>query len=150
MRGYAVLCLALLLVTPSAAEAAGAREAIEAKLDAFEAAFNRGDAAAVAGFYTEDAVLLPPDAERVEGRQAVAAYWREGIDGGLTDLDLKAFEVMEAGALAYEIGAFSLNSPGEGEQPVSLTGKYIVIWQRGADGEWRLHRDIWNFDPVPE
>ena len=27
-----------------------------------------------------------------------------------------------------------------------LVGKYIVIWKKGGDGNWRLHRDIWNFD----
>ncbi|TIR04878.1 MAG: hypothetical protein E5X37_28660 [Mesorhizobium sp.] len=23
-------------------------------------------------------------------------------------------------------------------------GKYIVVWKKGDDGTWRLHRDIWN------
>ena len=32
----------------------------------------------------------------------------------------------------------------QGRTPVN--GKFIVIWTRGGDGTWRLHRDIWNTD----
>ena len=34
----------------------------------FVAAFNAGDAATVAGFYSEDAAVFPPDGPRVDGR----------------------------------------------------------------------------------
>jgi ketosteroid isomerase-like protein len=27
-------------------------------------------------------------------------------------------------------------------QPIS--GKYVVVWQKGGDGVWKLHVDIWN------
>jgi hypothetical protein len=30
---------------------------------------------------------------------------------------------------------------------VTAVGKFIVVWPRGDDGVWRLHRDIWNMDP---
>nr|NIO33253.1 DUF4440 domain-containing protein [Gemmatimonadota bacterium] len=23
-------------------------------------------------------------------------------------------------------------------------GKYLVVWKRGEDGNWKLHADIWN------
>jgi ketosteroid isomerase-like protein len=26
----------------------------------------------------------------------------------------------------------------------TVAGKYIVVWKKGEDGTWRLHRDIWN------
>jgi hypothetical protein len=38
-------------------------------------------------------------------------------------------------------------------RPVSLFAIGLPIssrafaWQRGADGTWRLHRDIWSIDP---
>ena len=28
-------------------------------------------------------------------------------------------------------------------------GKYLVVWKRGADGNWRLHRDIFNSSLPP-
>jgi ketosteroid isomerase-like protein len=39
--------------------------------------FARGDAAALAGMYTEDASLLPPGAEMIRGRAAIQAFWGE-------------------------------------------------------------------------
>ena len=35
-----------------------------------------GDAHALAALYEEHALLLPPDDEPVEGRDAIEAYWR--------------------------------------------------------------------------
>ena len=42
-------------------------EDIEAANKAFADAYNAGDAMGVAAKYTEDAALLPPDGERVDG-----------------------------------------------------------------------------------
>src|SRR5215217_1675267 len=45
-----------------------------------EQAFNRGDAAAVAALYTEDAILLPPGADIQSGRRSAQARWRAAYD----------------------------------------------------------------------
>jgi ketosteroid isomerase-like protein len=42
---------------------------------------------------------------------------------------------------------FSLKAPAEGGASTDLKGQYIVIWKKDADGNWRLHRDIWNTGP---
>jgi len=50
---------------------------IEKPNDAWTAAFNKGDAAAVAAMYTEDAYVLPPGSDMVKGRSAIEAFWRQ-------------------------------------------------------------------------
>ncbi len=115
------------------------RESIEATNRAFAAAFLRGDADAVAGLYTIDAQLIPPGAEVVSGRAAIAAFWKGAIEAGLTDIVLEAQEVESAGDLAYEIGSVKLVAP---DGSVSRD-RYLVVWKR-ENGKWRLHRDIWN------
>ena len=45
--------------------------------DQFVAAFNKGDAAAVAAMYTQDATVLPAGAPMVKGRAAIEAMWRQ-------------------------------------------------------------------------
>jgi ketosteroid isomerase-like protein len=40
-----------------------------------------------------------------------------------------------------------LNAPGSDGAPMSVGGKYIVVWQRGDDGVWRHHPNIWNMNP---
>src|SRR6266851_654997 len=44
--------------------------------DQWAAAFTKGDAAAVAAMYTEDAYVLPAGAAMVKGRAATEALWR--------------------------------------------------------------------------
>ena len=41
----------------------------------FMEAMGRGDAASVAALYTEDAVVLPPDAPMISGRSGIEEFW---------------------------------------------------------------------------
>ena len=59
-----------------------ARAGIEAANAKFSEAFDRGDAAAVAALYTEDAIVFPPDSEMVKGRQAIGEFWKATRNSG--------------------------------------------------------------------
>ena len=109
-------------------------------------AYNRGDVAAVAALYTEDATVLPPNSQAIRGRQAVHDFWNGARLVGLRDLALETTSVEQSGDTAYEVGAYSLHVRPQGGQPVSDRGKYVVIWKRQADGSWKLAVDIWNTD----
>ncbi len=122
------------------------RESIEAVGKTLCERANAGNAAGVAELYTEDAVLLPPGAARLDGREAIQQYWQGMLDAGVGDILVATQEVEEAGASAVEVGTISATAPGDGDARVALTGKYIVVYRRDGGGNWRLHRDIWNFD----
>ncbi len=122
------------------------RESIEAVGKTMCERLNAGNAAGVAELYTEDAVLMPPGAARHDGRDAIQQYWQGLLDAGVGDVSLATQEVEDAGNSAVEVGLISATAPGDGDARVSLTGKYIVIYRRDGGGNWRLHRDIWNFD----
>jgi uncharacterized protein (TIGR02246 family) len=148
MKRLVVLAALPMLLGADPGHAQDAEAAIEEAASAWEGAFNAGDGKAVAELYTEDAALLPPDAERVDGRAAIAEFWQGAIDSGLADANLESVEVLEAGDFAYEVGTVTLSAPGSDGERVAVNGKYIVVWQRGDDGAWRLHRDIWNMNPA--
>ena len=101
------------------------------------------DYAGMAGFYTEDAKLLPPDAPIVSGRKAIEEFWRTAANAlGLIGVELKTIDLEVTGDTAYEIGEADLKlSSGLAK------AKYLVVWL-GRDGQWRLHRDIWNNIPT--
>jgi len=112
-------------------------------------AYNRGDVAAVAAMYTDDAVLLPPNFPMQEGRQAIQGFWALARQIGIRDLSLQTSKVEERGDAAWEIGVYSLKIQPEGGTPTEDKGKYVVIWKRAGDGSWRLAVDIWNTNSPP-
>lgn len=120
------------------------RDEIEAALVSFAAAFNKGDAAAVAAHYAEDAAVLPPDSARIDGRLGIETFWKGAIDAGVSDLALKAVEVVPGGDYAFEIGEVSFSMKGTDGAKATSAGKYIVVWKKNSDGTWHLYRDIWN------
>lgn len=134
------------LATMAAAE--DVRQAIEQTNVRFVEAFKAGDAATIASLYTQTAKMLPPDATEIAGGEAIQAEWQSWIDAGLKDLTLEAKEVEADGDLAYEIGWFTLQAPTETNDMATASGNYVVVWKRGADGDWRLHVDTWNDAPA--
>lgn len=121
---------------------------IEALSTTFETAFNSGDAAGVAAHYTEDAVILPPDSPRIDGRDGVQKVWQAFIDAGAKDLDLVTTDVDDMGDTANEIGTFSLSVPNGNGGTTAVAGKYIVVWKKDDAGDWKLAWDIWNTSPA--
>jgi uncharacterized protein (TIGR02246 family) len=150
MTRLATIALAVVLAASATAQvkAASPRDEIEAALVTFAEAFNKGDSAAVAGHYAEDAAVLPPDAARVDGRANIQTFWKGAIDAGLKDLTLKAVEVHGSGDMAFEVGEVSYSAPDKAGARSTASGKYIVVWKKEADGIWRLYRDIWNGNPA--
>jgi uncharacterized protein (TIGR02246 family) len=109
--------------------------------DAWAAAFNKGDASAVAAMYTEDAFVLPPGAEMVKGRAAIEAFWRQAAQQ-MGDAKLTTVDVLPLGPrAAREIGTVSLKS--KSQPPQEITAKYAVVWRK-VGGKWKLATDIWN------
>ena len=117
------------------------RATIEKLNEAWTAAFNKGDAAAVATLYTEDAHLLPPGAEMVKGRAAIEAFWRQAAQQ-LGDAKLTTLDVLPLGPnAAREIGTVTLKA--KSQPPQEITGKYVVVWRK-VGPDWKLATDIWN------
>ncbi|HKK07913.1 MAG TPA: DUF4440 domain-containing protein [Gemmatimonadota bacterium] len=97
-------------------------------------------------FYDDDAVFMPPNHVEVRGREALLGYWRERPDEGLLELELEPTHVESSGALAYEVGRYtSLLRPRHGAL-LQDYGKYLVVYRRREDGEWRAVADTFNSD----
>jgi uncharacterized protein (TIGR02246 family) len=139
MRNFAVVAGCLILgAAPAAAQD---KATIEKLNDAWTAAFNKGDAAAVAAMYTEDAYVLPPGAEMVKGHTAIEAFWRQAAQQ-MGDAKLTTLDVLPLGrAAAREIGTVTLKT--KSQPPQEIVGKYAVVWRK-VGGKWKLATDIWN------
>ena len=140
--------LAAFSAFPAIAAGQDAAAGIAETAERFEAAFNGGDAAAMAELYTPGGAVLPPDAARIDGREGIKALWQSFMDAGVKDLAIETVELEVHSDAASEVGSYTLTAPdGEGGR-VKGQGKYIVLWRKGDDGVWRIHRDIWNETPA--
>jgi len=125
------------------------QQAVRSKIEdtnaQFMAALGRGDTAAVAALYTEDGIVMAPNAPMAKGRQAIQALLAGMVEQmGAPELTLRTQQVEEVGDTAFEVGAYTLKAG-----PVTDNGKYVVIWKTQGDDSWRLAVDIWNSDSPP-
>jgi uncharacterized protein (TIGR02246 family) len=114
----------------------------------FLEAFKRGDAAAVAALYTEDATLMPPNTAAVKGRAAIKSYWREAMEQGMSDVSLTPVDSSLCGNIGYETLSYEL-SVGPADKKTHEKGKAVTVLKRDKAGQWRIADDIWNSDAAP-
>ena len=139
---FALLAAGLALAS---AGSAAAKSPISGMSQAFEDAMRKGDTAAVAAMYTEDGVILPPNHARVQGREGIAAFMKEMTDAGLS-LKLTPMDEWVEGTLGVRSGSYVLFDK---ELKEIDHGKWIEVWNKGADGKWLMVRDMWNSDDPP-
>ena len=130
--------------TQAADQHAADKCALEAGAAAWMEAFTTKDLDAMTAFYSEDAVLLPPNAPAIFGRDAIRASIQEMFAAGLA-IELEDLEIEVVGNLGYKAGRY--RTRGEGGSLVDR-GKYIEIWSK-LDNGWVIHRDIWNSSVQP-
>lgn len=140
-----LFAIPVLLLLGMTAEAASTKAQIDAANQKWIAAFNKGDAAAVASLYVPDATALPPGGDMVKGRAAIEKFWAGAIQSGLKNPSLQTVAVEQFGNAAREIGRVSLDVPNAQKQMVHVEGKYVVLWKR-VHGAWMLDTDIWNMN----
>jgi uncharacterized protein (TIGR02246 family) len=122
------------------------RSAIAAANEKFMAAVKRGDAAGLAALYTENGQVLPPNADFVNGKPAVRVFWQAVMDMGIKEAKMEIGEVEGHGDTAIEVSTITLM--GEGGQVLDKA-KYMVVWKQ-QEGQWKIHRDIFNSSmPAP-
>ena len=116
-----------------------------------QAAIVAHDADRTASFYAEPAVMMPVAESIIEGRAAILAEWRHvfGIPGYANRARLVAVDLSSAGDLGYTRGTYESPMLGPDGQPLLERGKWVSVWKRQADGQWRIVVDIFNTDTPP-
>jgi uncharacterized protein (TIGR02246 family) len=120
-----------------------ARDEIAQVVSAWAEAYRAGDARSLAGLYSEDAVSVVGRAGQHSGRAAILAAAKKNMDDFAFTAMLDVSEVELAGNTAWAAGELRLNAKSrKGGAPLENTGRYLAVFKRGADGRWRIHRDM--------
>ena len=144
MRQISRLVLAVALLAPAVlhAQQSALRQEIDSLNRAMEQAFAKGDMAAVAKFYADDAKLMGPRNADVVGRAAIDRYWLN--IRGAKSWKLEVIDVGGDRATAYQVGRSTLVTAGGGGDQTSVS-RFVVIWKRQPDGKLRIALDFYHF-----
>ena len=105
-------------------------------MDAFTAAYNKGDAAGIGAVYAEDALRVAPDGTVLSGRAAVQQNYGASLAGPMKGASIK-LTASESRQLTPDIHVVVGTYEITGAQAGSVSGKYINTLVR-KDGTWRI------------
>jgi ketosteroid isomerase-like protein len=137
--GLVALALALPLPALAQAGAADLRAQIGKMDQAWQKAYNAGDAAAVTALYTKDAKVMAPGAEPASGTAAIQALFAADIAQGAKNT-LTLGDVVGFGDFALETGGWVANAA-DGKHLDH--GPFMTLYKK-VECVWKIYRDTWN------
>jgi ketosteroid isomerase-like protein len=98
-------------------------------------------------YYADDASMFPPNMPIATGPDARRKVWTEMLAAQDMAFSVNTTKVEAAGSgdIAYETGTFEESFKLKGK-PVKIVGKYVVVWKKQANGQWKAQCDIFNAD----
>ena len=134
-----LVALALALPLPALAQAGDLRAQIGKVDQAWQTAYNAGDAAALTALYTQDAKVMAPGAEPASGPAAIKALFTADLAKGAKNT-VTLGDVTGFGDFALETGGWVAKAA-DGKHLDH--GTYMTFYKK-VDGGWKIYRDTWN------
>ena len=109
------------------------------------------DADKAVSFYAPDAVVLSDQYPISITPSAIRAEWQALLSDKNTTLSWKTTSVgvAKSGDIAYEYGAYTIDTTGKDGKVSTRIGKYVVVWKKQTDGTWKVAVDTDNADAPP-
>ncbi len=96
--------------------------------------------------YITDALVLRSNLPPVRGATAVREFFFSALDAGLGEVEVEPVRVEVVGDMAYEAGRCSALVPSATGKRREERGKYLWVFSRQSNGEWKLAADCWSSD----
>lgn len=144
-----VFSLATACRTQTVADTRAADETMLKNLDAeWSKAAGAKDVDKTVSYYTDDALVLPPNIPVIQSKEQARAMWKAmfsvpGFGGGWKAAKV---EVARSGDLGYVTGSYELTESDASGKPITDKGKYLEVWKKQADGSWKCVADMFNSD----
>lgn len=125
------------------------RQALRAASDEYSNAEAAKDAERLSSFYTEDAIMYPPNEPTMTGKENIHKYASNVM--AIPDLVMSSrnieLQVSSAGDLGYTVNILDVKVNDPQGNPISERYRDIHFWKKESDGKWRVMIDIWNLEP---
>jgi len=145
-RSMAAISIAALLMlgTLQPAIADEVEDQVKNAYSAWDAAFNKKDAKAIAAFYTDDAYFLPPTHKVIEGPKGVAEFFSGLFKGGVTNHKLEMIEASGNGNIVVAAAKWSAKGKDDKGKPKQLGGLATHVFEKQPDGSLKLKLQTFN------
>jgi ketosteroid isomerase-like protein len=143
---FITVLLFSLLCVASAADTKAIEQNLRDLDTQWSAAAGAKDIEKTVSFYSEDAIVMPPNASAATTKEAIRKVWQELLAGPGLVISWKTtkVEVATSGDLACLSGTYELTMNDPNGKPINDRGKYVEVWEKHADGKWKCGTDIWN------
>jgi uncharacterized protein (TIGR02246 family) len=96
--------------------------------------------------YAADALVLRSNYAPVRGGAAIREFFFGALDAGLGEVEVDPVRVEIDRDMAYEAGRCKALIPGAAGKRREERGKYLWVFARQSNGEWKLAADCWSSD----
>lgn len=145
-------------IAGSPSENASSTQPVERILRDLDAQWSKAAAAKdverTIAYYSDDAIVLPPNAVSATTKDAIRSVWKDLLAsrGLVITWNPTRVQLAKSGDMAWVSGMYELTMNDAAGQPNNDRGKYLEVWRQQADGKWKCSADMWNSDlavPAP-
>lgn len=136
-------CQNALCQTPELEEA---KKAIAASNAVYFTSFAKNDVSIFLNRYAEDACLMPANAPKLCGKEALAKFFKEKYQKGYRGGEFETIAVYGDGGQYVTEEAIGRIFDASGQ--LMSEGKILVLWKKTSDG-WKMFRDSFSGDSDP-
>ena len=99
-------------------------------------------------YYSDDAIVLPPNATSAATKEAIRNVWKDMFASPSLVISWQPTRVQvgKSGEMAWVRGRYELTKNDASGKPIDDRGKYLEVWEKQTDGNWKCAADMWNSD----
>jgi ketosteroid isomerase-like protein len=99
-------------------------------------------------YYSPEAIVLPPNATSAATKDAIQNVWKEmlGTPGLVITWQPTRVQLAKSGDMGWVSGTYELTMKDTSGNPINDRGKYLEVWEKQTDGNWKCRADMWNSD----
>ena len=117
--------------------------AIRAAEDGLAKAFEASDPTAWVPYYTEDAIFSGPGAATIVGRAGLLEIASRVV---ISSMQIVVDSTIGNGDFAATFGRATWASGTKDSDAPVVRRRFVMVWRREADGQWRIARELLNED----
>jgi ketosteroid isomerase-like protein len=102
-------------------------------------------------YYSPDASVYAPGMPVVTGAGPIRETFGKmsSMPGFSLQFSPAKAEVSASGDIGYITGTYEMTVNDAAGNPMTEKGKYVEVWKKQADGQWKVVEDIFNADTAP-